>query len=214
MNQDQFDAYLSEMPLIAILRGVTPEAVAGVGTILRRHGFRIIEVPLNSPDPLRSIEILAQEFAGEAMIGAGTVLDEADVGRIKDAGGGLIISPNCNPSVIAAAKQHEMISVPGVATPSEAFVALRSGADAIKAFPAEAIPPVVLKAWMAILPKGTRVMPVGGISPETMQPYFDVGAAGFGLGSALFKPGLDVEAIGDRAAAFQAAWQKSQFLHA
>lgn len=197
-----FDAAFAKCPLIAILRGVKPDEVEGIGDALADAGFTLIEVPLNSPDPLDSIARLARRLSDRAMIGAGTVLRETDVAAVADAGGTLIISPNANPGVIAAAATRGLVSLPGIATPTEAFAALEAGATALKLFPAEASTPTVLKAMRAVLPPATRVLPVGGIAPDNMQPWLDAGAPGFGLGSALYKPGLTAQEVGERAAAF------------
>nr|WP_210277625.1 2-dehydro-3-deoxy-6-phosphogalactonate aldolase [Microvirga lupini] len=199
--------YLAELPLIAILRGLKPENAEAVGHALVEAGFRIIEVPLNSPEPFRSIEILAKTMPRNVLVGAGTVLDPQQVNGIRDVGGKLIVMPHADLEVIKRAKEQDLICTPGVATPTEAFAALNAGADAIKIFPAEAIPPAVVKAWRAVLPKDALVVPVGGIKPDTMKPYVDAGANGFGLGSALFTPAMAVEEIGRKARDFAAAWQ-------
>ena len=199
--------YLAELPLIAILRGLKPENAEASGHALVEAGFRIIEVPLNSPEPFRSIEILARTMPRNVLVGAGTVLDPEQVNGIRDVGGRLIVMPHADLDVIRRAKEQDLICTPGVATPTEAFAALRAGADAIKIFPAEAIPPAVVKAWRAVLPKDALVVPVGGIKPDTMKPYVDAGANGFGLGSALFTPTMSVEEIGRNASNFAAAWQ-------
>jgi len=199
--------YLTELPLIAILRGLKPENAEAVGNVLVEAGFRIIEVPLNSPDPFRSIEILARTMPKGVLVGAGTVLDPEQVHGVRDVGGRLIVMPHADIEVIKVAKEQELVCAPGVATPTEAFAALKAGADAIKIFPAEAIPPAVVKAWRAVLPKETVVLPVGGIKPDNMKPYLDAGANGFGLGSALFTPSMSVEEIGRNAGAFATAWQ-------
>ncbi|WP_369062318.1 2-dehydro-3-deoxy-6-phosphogalactonate aldolase [Caulobacter sp. 73W] len=201
----QFDAAFARCPLIAILRGLTPQEAVPVGEALIEAGFTLIEVPLNSPDPLDSIERLVRAADGRAMVGAGTVLREADVAAVTDVGGTLIISPNANTGVIAASAARGLISLPGVATPTEAFAAIDAGATALKLFPAEAASPTVLKAMRAVLPKSMRVLPVGGIAPDNMQPWLDAGAAGFGLGSALYKPGLSAAEVHARATAFIAA---------
>ena len=200
-----FDAAFAACPLVAILRGVTPDAVVGVGEALVDAGFTLIEVPLNSPDPLTSIARLAEALAGRAQIGAGTVLRAAEVAAVRAAGGTMVISPNANPGVIAATAAAGMVSLPGIATPTEAFAALDAGATALKLFPAEGASPAVLKAMRAVLPKATRVLPVGGITPEGMAPWRAAGAAGFGLGSALYQPGIDAAEVGRRAQAFVAA---------
>ncbi len=195
----EFDAALARCPLIAILRGVTPNEVVAVGEALFDAGFRLIEVPLNSPDPLDSIARLAKAFAGRAVIGAGTVLSAVDVAAVQAAGGTMIVSPNTNIEVIAATSKAGLISLPGIATPSEAFAALAAGATALKLFPAEGASPAVLKAIRAVLPAGVRVLPVGGITADTMTPWLKAGAAGFGIGSALYSPGLAPDQIGVRA---------------
>jgi 2-dehydro-3-deoxyphosphogalactonate aldolase len=199
--------YLAELPLIAILRGLRPDNAEAVGHALVEAGFRIIEVPLNSPDPFRSIEILAKTMPRNVLVGAGTVLDPEQVNGIRDVGGRLIVMPHADLDVIRRAKEQDLICTPGVATPTEAFAALKAGADGIKIFPAEAIPPAVVKAWRAVLPKDAIVVPVGGIKPDNMKPYVDAGANGFGLGSALFTPSMPAEEIGRNARNFAAAWQ-------
>jgi 2-dehydro-3-deoxyphosphogalactonate aldolase len=201
-------AALDILPLIAILRGITPQDAEATGKALYEAGFRVIEVPLNSPQPKQSIGILRRLLPEEVSIGAGTVLDPAAVATIADAGGDLIVMPHSDGAVIRAAKARGLSCVPGVATPTEAFAALAVGADALKAFPAEMITPPVIKAWRAVLPKETRVLPVGGINPQSMAPYVTAGANGFGLGSALYKPGASAQNVAERAAAFVAAWRE------
>jgi 2-dehydro-3-deoxyphosphogalactonate aldolase len=181
--------YLDECPLVAIIRGVTPNEAEAIGEALFEGGIRIIEVPLNSPDPLRSIELLARKFDEQVLVGAGTVLQPTDVGRVLDAGGRIIVSPDTNVDVIAATAAIDLVSSPGYFTPSEAFVAIRAGATTLKLFPAEAATPAVLKAQLAVLPKEIPVLAVGGIKPDNMRQWVDVGAAGFGLGGGLYKPG-------------------------
>ncbi|WP_243368737.1 2-dehydro-3-deoxy-6-phosphogalactonate aldolase [Microvirga solisilvae] len=198
---------MTDLPLVAILRGLRPDAAEAVGFALVEAGFRIIEVPLNSPEPFRSIEILAKAMPADVLVGAGTVLSPELADGVKDVGGKLIVMPHADTDVIRRAKEHRMLCAPGVATPTEAFAALKAGADAIKIFPAEAIPPAVVKAWRAVLPKETIVLPVGGIKPDNMKPYVDAGADGFGLGSALFTPAMSVEEIGRNARAFASAWK-------
>ena len=200
-----FDAAFARCPLIAILRGVKPDEVEGIGEALVEAGFTLIEVPLNSPQPFDSIGRLAKRLGDRAVIGAGTVLRVADVAGVRDVGGTMIISPNANVDVIRASAAGGLVSLPGIATPTEAFAALDAGATALKLFPAEAASPAVLKAMRAVLPAGTRVLPVGGIAPDNMGPWRDAGAPGFGLGSALYKPGLAVAEVGARARAFVAA---------
>ncbi|MGH8175063.1 MAG: 2-dehydro-3-deoxy-6-phosphogalactonate aldolase [Steroidobacter sp.] len=201
----EFDAAFRRCPLIAILRGVRPDEVVGIGEALIEAGFSLIEVPLNSPDPLDSIARLARALAGRAVIGAGTVLQETDVAAVQTAGGTMIISPNTNIDVIAATARDRLVSMPGVATPSEAFAALEAGATALKLFPAEGASPAVLKAMRAVLPVGVRVIPVGGITPDSLATWLKAGAAGFGLGSALYTPGLTPADVAVRARRFIAA---------
>lgn len=204
---DAFNAAFAAMPLVAILRGLTPETADDIGDVLVEAGFTLIEVPLNSPRPLESIARLAKRLEGRALVGAGTVLDVASVTAVAEAGGTLIVSPNTNPAVISAAAARGLIAVPGFQTPSEAFAALDAGARALKLFPAEAASPAVLKAIRTVLPAGTAVLPVGGISPTTMAPWHAVGAGGFGIGSALYSPGVTPEVLAERAAAFIAAYR-------
>lgn len=200
-----FDAAFARCPLIAILRGVRPDEVEDIGEALVEAGFGLIEVPLNSPDPFESIGRLAKRFEGRAVIGAGTVLKVEQVAAVRDSGGTMIISPNANTNVIGATAAARLVSLPGIATPTEAFAALDAGATALKLFPAEAASPAVLKAMRAVLPSGTRVLPVGGVAPDTMEPWRAAGAAGFGLGSALYKPGLSAAEVGANARAFVTA---------
>ena len=198
---------MAVLPLVAILRGLRPEEAESIGTALVEAGFRLLEVPLNSPEPFASIRRLADRFGSGAMVGAGTVLDAADVGRPADAGGSLVVMPHCDPAVIAAAKAAGMACLPGVATPTEAFAALRAGADALKLFPAETLGPAAVKAWRAVLPTGTMLLPVGGITPESIAGWRAAGAAGFGLGTALYRPGSTAAEAGAAARRFAAAWQ-------
>lgn len=200
-----FDDAFAAFPLVAILRGVRPDEVEAIGEELVAAGFRLIEVPMNSPDPLESIARLARRFAGRAVIGAGTVLRPADVAAVAEAGGTMVISPNANGDVIRASAAAGLVSLPGIATPTEAFAALDAGATALKLFPAEAASPAVLKAMLAVLPRGVRVLPVGGIAPDTMRPWTDAGATGFGLGSALYKAGMGAAEVSANARAFAAA---------
>ncbi len=199
--------YLRELPLIAILRGVTPEEIVPVGLALYEAGFRAIEIPLNSPEPLHSIGLLAAELGERALIGAGTVLSVRQVEEVAQAGGRLIVSPNCNAQVIQATRLAGLFSAPGVATPSEGFAALEAGADVLKLFPAEQFNPAIVKAWRAVFARDIALLPVGGITPANMAGYLAAGASGFGLGSALYKPGMSAREVGDNAAAFVAAWQ-------
>jgi 2-dehydro-3-deoxyphosphogalactonate aldolase len=191
--------------LVAILRGVRPDEVVAIGEELVAAGFTLIEVPMNSPDPLDSVARLVAALGDRAMIGAGTVLTVDQVAAMRDAGGRMVISPNTNIDVIRASAAAGLVSLPGIATPSEALAAIAAGATALKLFPAEAASPTVLKAMRAILPSELRILPVGGIVPEGMAPWRQAGAAGFGLGSALYKPGLMANEVGERARAFVAA---------
>ena len=200
-----FNAWLDACPLVAILRGVKPDEVEGIGVALIGAGFKIIEVPLNSPEPLESIRRLSAAFGADALIGAGTVLDPASVQGVAQAGGRLIVMPHAGGDVVRVAKSRGLLAVPGFATSTEAFAMLDAGADALKLFPAEASPPPVLKAMRAVLPKQIAVLPVGGITPEKMAAYFSAGATGFGLGSALYKPGMTAAEVGENARGFIAA---------
>ena len=204
------DTYLKDLPLIAILRGVTPDEIVAVGRALHDAGFRVIEIPLNSPQPYESIRRLTAELGESCLIGAGTVLTEAQVAEVDAAGGRLIVSPNANLAVIRASKAAGLVSAPGVATPSEGFAALEAGADSLKLFPAEQLGPAVVKAWRAVFPKELALLPVGGITPDNMGPYVAAGANGFGLGSALYKPGLSAAQVSANAQAFAAGWQAAK----
>ncbi|WP_158889895.1 MULTISPECIES: 2-dehydro-3-deoxy-6-phosphogalactonate aldolase [unclassified Pseudomonas] len=201
------EPYLKDLPLIAILRGVTPDEIVAVGRALYDAGFRVIEIPLNSPQPFESIRRLTAELGESCLIGAGTVLTEAQVAEVAAAGGRLIVSPNANLTVIRASKAAGLVSAPGVATPSEGFAALDAGADSLKLFPAEQLGPAVVKAWRAVFPKALALLPVGGITPDNMGPYVAAGANGFGLGSALYKPGLSAAQVSANAQAFAAGWR-------
>lgn len=189
-------------PLIAIIRGVTPDEAEVIGAAILDAGIRIVEVPLNSPDPLRSIETLARRFGEVALIGAGTVLEPADVKRVADAGGRLIVSPNTDADVIRATVDAGLISAPGYFTPSEAFVALKAGAHMLKLFPAEGASPAIVRAQRAVLPKDVPLVVVGGVKPDTMRPWLDAGANGFGLGSGLYKPGQAPDRVAEQARAY------------
>jgi 2-dehydro-3-deoxyphosphogalactonate aldolase len=198
----ELDQALDQLPLIAILRGLEPDQAVAVGNTLIDAGFKIIEVPLNSPEPLLSIERLVDALGDRALIGAGTVLKASDIGAVAKAGGRLVVMPHADASLIRKADHLGLFCIPGVATPTEAFAALDAGADALKMFPAEAMPPAVVKAWRAVLRPPVKLLPVGGITPEGMAGYVDAGASGFGLGSALFKPGMSLDTITDNARAF------------
>ncbi len=199
---NDLDEALDRMPLVAILRGLQPSKAVEVGEMLVEKGFRVIEVPLNSPQPLQSIERLAQTIGDQAIVGAGTVLKSADIGNVASAGGKLIVMPHGDVSLIRQADHLGLFCMPGVATPTEALAALEAGADALKMFPAEALPPPIVKAWRAVIRPPVRLLPVGGITPESMAGYLEVGASGFGLGSALFKPDLSIQTLADNARRF------------
>lgn len=197
--------YLQPLPLIAVLRGITPEEIPDVGNALAGCGFRVLEVPLNSPRAFDSIRLLAQQSGAECLIGAGTVLAVGDVARVRDAGGRVIVMPHADTAVIRAAKALGMLCVPGVATPTEAFAALAAGADGLKMFPAEALPPAALRAWRAVLPADTLVFAVGGMKPDNLLPYWKAGASGFGTGSNLYKPRRSPAQVREVALAYAAA---------
>ena len=201
------NAALQHLPLVAILRGVKPEEVEAIADVLYAEGFRIIEVPLNSPDALGSIARLARRMPADAVIGAGTVLSVQAVTDVEAAGGRVIVMPHADVAVIRAAKARGLFCVPGAATPTEAFAAVDAGADAVKLFPAELVTPTVVKAMRAVLPRELRLLPVGGITPGTMAVYRQAGAAGFGLGSALYAPGMGADDVAQRARAFVQAWR-------
>ena len=185
--------YLDQCPLVAIIRGVTPGEAEAIGDAIYEAGIRIVEVPLNSPDPLVSIERLAARFGERMLVGAGTVLKAEDVDRVRQAGARLVVSPDTNPSVISAAAAAGLVASPGYFTPSEAFAAIRAGATALKLFPAEAATPAVLKSQLAVLPRDVPIFVVGGVKPDTMRPWLDAGAAGFGLGGGLYLPGQSAD---------------------
>ncbi|MGE5089464.1 MAG: 2-dehydro-3-deoxy-6-phosphogalactonate aldolase [Candidatus Levyibacteriota bacterium] len=206
--------YLSPLPLVAVLRGITPDEIPAVAQALHAEGFRILEVPLNSPQPFESIRRLAQGYGDRCLVGAGTVLEVADVARVRDAGGRLIVMPHADTAVVREARRQQMICLPGVATPTEALASLAAGADGLKMFPAEAMAPAALRAWRAVLPAGTLVFAVGGIRPDNMGPWWAVGADGFGTGSNLYKPGADPAAVRAGAAAYAAAFRALPARHA
>jgi 2-dehydro-3-deoxyphosphogalactonate aldolase len=200
---------LNELPLVAILRGVTPARIEGVAAALFDAGIRAIEVPLNSPEPFKSIEILARTYGERCLTGAGTVLDTANVDRVADAGGRLLVTPNTNPAVIGRGVEKKMVVMPGFYTPSEAFAAIAAGARTLKLFPASTGGIAHLKALLAVLPKDVPVYAVGGVGAGNMKEWRQAGAAGFGMGSDLFKPDFSDADIATRArqsvAAFKAA---------
>lgn len=200
--KERLNLYLTECPLVAIIRGVTPADALAIGSALFEAGIRIIEVPLNSPQPMESIRVLAETLGSKALIGAGTVLTVDDVHRVRQAGGELIVSPNTNAEVISATVAAGMASCPGYFTPSEGFAALEAGADALKLFPAEGASPAVVKAQRAVLPKHVPLLVVGGIAPDNMGPWREAGANGFGLGSGLYRPGQSAEDTLSKAKAY------------
>ncbi len=201
-----FETAMRKLPLVAILRGLPPADAVAVGTALFDAGFRLIEVPLNSPQPLLSIETLSRQLP-DAMVGAGTVTEAEQVRQVQSAGGQLIVSPHFDRQLVEATVKRGLISMPGVMTPSEAFAGLRLGAHALKLFPAEAVSAPALKAMRAVLPPHVRLLPVGGISPQHFAPYRAAGASGFGLGSALYRPGDSAAEVARNAQNFVAAWQ-------
>jgi len=200
--RELLNRYLRECPLVAITRGVSPDEAEAIGDAIYEGGIRIIEVPLNSPDPLNSIERLAKRFGEQMLVGAGTVLDRADVARVSGAGGRIIVSPDTNVDVISATASAGLVASPGYFTPSEALAAVRAGATALKLFPAEAASPAVLKAQLAVIPKQVPIMVVGGVKPDSMRPWLDAGATGFGLGGGLYRPGQSPAETLDKARAY------------
>ena len=197
--------FLDPLPLVAVLRGISPEEVDQVADALVGAGFRILEVPLNSPRPYDSIRRLADAHGATCLVGAGTVLRVEDVARVREAGGRVVVMPHADLAVIREAKRQGMVCIPGVATPTEAFAALEAGADALKMFPAEAIPPAALRAWRAVLPKDALVFAVGGMKPDNLDAYWAAGASGFGTGSNLYKPGTPAGVVREVASAYAAA---------
>ncbi len=196
--------------IIAILRGVSPSEVVVVTQTLYDAGVRIVEVPLNSPEPFASIEMLAKAFGSKMVVGAGTVLSEADVNLLKEHGGQISVSPDCNPATITRAVALGLDPLPGVFTPTEAFAAIRAGAKHLKLFPAEAASPLTIKAWKAVLPKHVQVHAVGGVTPENMKDWLTAGASGFGIGSALYKQGMSLSKISESAHTLISAWKRAK----
>ncbi len=207
MNLDQA---LKHCGIIAILRGITPSEVLAVTQTLYDAGVRIVEVPLNSPEPFTSIAMLAKSFSHKMVVGAGTVLSEQDVNLLKEHGGQISVSPDCNPATIARAVALGLDPLPGVFTPTEAFAALRAGAKHLKLFPAEAASPLTIKAWKAVLPKPVQVHAVGGVTPENMKDWLTAGASGFGIGSALYKQGMSLSEISESAHTLVSAWKRAK----
>jgi 2-dehydro-3-deoxyphosphogalactonate aldolase len=201
MNAHTFDP-----PLVAILRGLTPDAAPAIGTALFDAGFRLLEVPLNRPGALEAIALLAAMAPAGALVGGGTILNVGHVDAVHAAGGRLLVAPNCNRAVIRRGVELGMLCVPGVATPTEAFDALDAGAHALKIFPAEMVGPAGLQAVKTVLPTGTALWPVGGITPDAIPRWVAAGATGFGLGGALYTPGAADVDVGERARAYVAAW--------
>jgi 2-dehydro-3-deoxyphosphogalactonate aldolase len=206
--QSRFVEAMARLPLVAILRGISPAEAPAILRALIAQGFLLIEAPLNSPEPYESIRAMRAIAPPEALVGAGTVRTPAEVEAVAKAGGDLIVMPHADTAVIAAAKAHGLVALPGVATPTEAFAALGAGADGLKAFPAEMITPGIVKAWRAVIPADVPILPVGGITPDNMAPYLAAGANGFGLGSALYRPGDSAAQVAEKAAAFVAAWRR------
>ena len=201
---------IADLPLVAILRGLKPEDAEATGAALITAGFRAIEVPLNSPEPLRSIRALRDALPADALVGAGTVLRPESCAEVAAAGGQIVVMPHSDAAVIRAAKAAGLACAPGVATPTEAFAALAAGADVLKMFPAEALGPIGLKAWRAVLTPPIAIVPVGGVVPESVATYVAAGASGFGLGSALYRPGDTPEQVARQAQAFVEAWRAAQ----
>ena len=196
--------------IVAILRGVTPAEVVDVATVLHQAGIRIVEVPLNSPDPFISIEKLSNAFRTELVVGAGTVLSTQDVHLLKHHGGQISVSPDCNPEVISLAVKMGMVPLPGVFTPTEAFAAIKAGAHHLKLFPAEAASPATIKAWKAVLPKHVQLFAVGGVTPDNMADWLGAGASGFGIGSSLYKPGMKIADVAKAANSLVEAWNRAK----
>lgn len=197
-----FQQWLASCPLMAILRGITPAEVVDVAAVLQKSGMRMVEVPMNSPEAFTSIALLSGRFADDLLIGGGTVTDTTQVARIADAGGKLVVMPHADATLVEAARKKGLAALPGFSTPTEAFAMIAAGASGLKLFPAEANPPKVLRALRAVLPREMPVLPVGSITPEAMAEYWAAGANGFGLGSALYKPGDTAQAVAQKASVF------------
>ena len=196
--------------IVAILRGVTPDEVIAVSQTLYDAGIRVVEVPLNSPEPFVSIEKLSKTFADKMVVGAGTVLSVQEVNVLKAHGGEISVSPDCNEEVIARAVALGMESLPGVFTPTEAFAAIHAGAKHLKLFPAEMASPATIKAWKAVLPKHVKIYAVGGVTPENMGDWLSAGASGFGIGSSLYKPGSNLVTVSESAHSLVSAWKRAK----
>ena len=211
LMNDGLNSWLNGLPLIAILRGIHPDECVDIGRNLCKIGFRLLEIPLNSPEPFKSIQKLSLNLKGKAIIGAGTILQKKQLELLRDSGGKFAVMPHVDLDLIRKAKDLDLVCIPGVSSPSEAFSALDAGADALKVFPAELIVPKVLKAWKAVLPEDIFLLPVGGILPNSMASYISAGAKGFGLGSALYKPGMDAADVLANGEAFVKSWGKIEF---
>jgi len=202
-NEATFD-----LPLIAILRGVEPDEVVEIGHALVQAGFRMVEVPLNSPDAIESIQRLVNAIGHQALVGAGTVRTTDDIHEVSETGAGLIVMPHADTRLVSTAKGEDLVCIPGVATITEAFDVLDAGADALKVFPAEVLGPDTIHAWRAVLPEDTIMLPVGGVGTDSIAEYLDAGADGFGLGSSIYSPGDTAEEVAENAAEFVAAWDE------
>ena len=200
------DEAMGELPIVAIARGLRPEEAVAHGEAFHEGGVRVLEVPLNSPEPFASIARFRKALPDDALVGAGTVTSTGQVPQLRECGGEMVFMPHADLEVVRAAKSLGLLCVPGVATPTEAFAALAAGADALKLFPGEMITPKVVKAIRAVLPKETLLLPFGGITPESMRSYVEAGAGAFGLGSGLYKPGMRGDEVAARAHAFVEAW--------
>ena len=198
-------AAMARLPLVAILRGITPQEAEPVGLALFQAGFTMVEVPLNSPDPFRSVAILARALGDRMLVGAGTVLTPEALDEVAAAGGRVVVAPNFDEAVVRRAAERDLVTMPGVLTPSECFAALKAGADVLKLFPGEIATPSAVRAMRAVLPKEAPVLIVGGVKQDTLRPYVEAGADGFGIGSALYKPGMSAGEVGASARAFAAA---------
>ena len=204
---DQFFEAMATLPLVAILRGITPGEVEDVGDVLAETGFRLIEVPLTSPDPFRSIAMLARRLGAAVIVGAGTVRRTEQLDALVEAGGRLMVTPHADTVLIRAAAGRRLSTLPGVATPTEAFAALDAGADGLKLFPSDMIPPSAVKAFRTVVGSAVPLCPTGGITPENVRRYADAGADGFGLGGALYRPGDTTSDVRAKAEAFVASWR-------